>query len=75
LWHKEKKLVWANPLLGETTNNDFKEWLRKQNWSNHFPWLFPLNVFTTISFFPHVHTLHALIYGLKFILEQKNEIC
>jgi len=55
--------------------NDFEEWLRNRKWSNCFPWLFPLNVFITISFFPHVYPLHALIYGLKFILEQKNEIC
>jgi len=61
---------WVTPL-----KNDFEEWLRNRKWSNCFPWLFPLNVFITISFFPHVYPLHALIYGLKFILEQKNEIC
>jgi hypothetical protein len=30
---------------------------------------FPLNVFTTIKKIPHVYPLHALIYGLKLILE------
>jgi hypothetical protein len=27
---------WVNPLLGGTTRNYFKEWLRNQEWSNHF---------------------------------------
>jgi hypothetical protein len=33
---------------------------------------FPLYVFTIVFFFFHVYPLHALIYGLNFILEFKK---
>jgi hypothetical protein len=55
----------ANPSLVGTNRNHFKDWLKNQKWSKHFLGPFPLNVFTTISFFPHFYPLHALIYGLK----------
>jgi hypothetical protein len=59
--------------LGGTTRNHLKEQLRNQKWPNHFLGPFTLNVFTTICiFFPHVYPSHALIYGLKFILEFKK---
>jgi hypothetical protein len=50
----------------------FNEWLRNQKWPNHFLGRFPLNVFKTINFFPHVYPLHTLIHGLKFILKFKK---
>ncbi len=64
--------TWAKTSLSGTTRNNLKEWLRNQNRPNHSPRPITLNVLTTIIFFPHVYQLHALIYGLKFILELKN---
>jgi hypothetical protein len=57
--------------LGTSSRN----FLRNQKWSNHFHKPFPLNVFIIIIFFSHIYPLHDLIYGLKFILELKNENC
>jgi hypothetical protein len=50
--------------LGTNSKNP----LRNQKWSNHFH-------FPTTIFFPHICPLHDLIYGLKFILEQKKINC
>jgi hypothetical protein len=73
LYLELKKPFWVNPSLGGTIKNHLKEWLGNQKWTNHFLGPFPLNVFKTINcFFSHVYLLHALIYGLKFILEQKK---
>jgi len=63
---------WVNPSLGGTTRNHLKEWLRNQKWSNHFLGPNTLNIFISISFFFNVYPLHALIYGLKFILKLKK---
>jgi hypothetical protein len=60
---------WVNPSLGGTTKNHLKEWLRDQKWSNHFLGPNLLNIFISISFFSYAYSLHALIYGLKFILK------
>ncbi len=59
-------------ILGWTIRNHLKEWLRNQKCTNHYHGPFTLNVFTTIYIFFHVYQLHALIYGLKFILESKK---
>ncbi len=62
--------LWANPSLGVTIRNDFKEWLKNQKWPNHFLGPFFKKKFTTINYFSsYVYPLHALIYGLKVILE------
>jgi len=59
--------LWANPSLGGTTRNHFKEWLRNQKWLNHFPRPFPLiffnflNLYYIYLFIFHVYPLHGLI--------------
>jgi hypothetical protein len=55
--------------LGDTTRNHHKEWGKNKKQPNHFFGSSTLNVFTTIIFLSHIYQLHALIYGLKFILE------
>jgi hypothetical protein len=39
----------ANPSLGDTIRNHFKEWLKNKKWPNYFLGPFLLNVFTTIN--------------------------
>ncbi len=73
-WYKNEfgpNLGWSG-----TTKNHLKGFLKEPKWPNRFPKPLPLNVFTLINLFIfHVYPLHALIYGLKFILEFKNENC
>jgi hypothetical protein len=47
--------IGVDPSLGSTNRNHFKDSLRNQNWPNHFPGPFPLNVFTTNFFFMFIH--------------------
>jgi len=56
--------------LGGTIQNHLKEWLRNQKRPILFPRPFTLKVFTII--YIYVYQLHALLYGLKFILELKE---
>ncbi len=62
---------WVNPSLGGSTEDHHKEWLRNQKWSNHFLGPNLLHIFITIIIIiiNYVYPLHALIYGLKFILK------
>jgi hypothetical protein len=62
---------WKYPWV-VTSRNHLKEWKRNQKQPNHFPRSFILNVFTTKDFISHAYQFYALIYGLKFILEQKK---
>jgi hypothetical protein len=46
----------------------------EQKMDKSFSWAFSLKFFHNykLFFFAHVYLLHALIYGLKFILKQKK---
>jgi hypothetical protein len=80
-WMVEKNFVWQNmskfqmilcvAFLGRTHPwvVPLQGMVEKPKVPNHFPKPFPLYVFRTIIFFFHVYPLHALKYGLKFILE------
>jgi len=48
--------------------------VKEQKMDKSFSWAFSLNFFHNYNlfFFAHVYLLHALIYGLKFILKQKK---
>jgi hypothetical protein len=70
--YSSKRDIRANPSSSGTTRIHLKEWLRNQKHPNCFPRPFTLNVFTTTIFFSNVYQLHALIYGLKFILGFKK---
>jgi hypothetical protein len=60
----------ANPSLGGTIRNNFKEWLRTKSGQIVFMEWFFSNIFTTRDLvFCHVYLLHARIYGLKFSLK------
>jgi hypothetical protein len=68
----EKMTLKANPSLGGTMRNYFKEWLRTNNNQIIFggPFLYFFHNYKLL--FSHVYPLYVVINGLKFIWDFKK---
>ncbi len=68
--HLFQKAKWANPSSGGITIENVKEFHKEPLVAKSFFPTFSFKCFHIDKlFFSHVYLLHALIYGLKFILE------
>jgi hypothetical protein len=64
---------WANPSLGGTTRNHFKEWLKHKKTTKSIFYVFFVKCFHNYKLlFFHVYQFHVIIYGFKLILTFKK---
>jgi hypothetical protein len=68
--------TWQTYPWGGTTRNHLKEFPNEPKVAKSFFWTFFFEMFSQLYiYFSHVYPLHALIYGLKYILEVKGGKC
>jgi len=67
----QNKQTWVKTSLGDTTKIHLKEWLKNQKRPNHVFVIYFKCFHNYKLLFFDVYQFHALICGLKFILDQK----